>query len=468
MNGRYRAVDEGVIDRLVALFGRESVSWDPEVVGRYSKDETTEAAGLGDVVVRPKDAADVSRLVSFAARESIPVTPRGGGTGVTGGAIPAAGGIVLSLDRMNRIVEIDTDNLMAVVQPNVITGDLARAAQSQGLFYPPDPASIDSCAIGGNVAEGAGGPCAVRYGTTKDYVTGLEVVFPDGSIGRLGGKVVKNATGYNLIGLLIGSEGTLGVITEVTVRLLPLPAYSIDLLAPFDDLGAASRAVSAIIASRIVPTAIEFIEKEAIDLARRFLNKEVPFSDAGAHLLIRLDGDDKAQVDRQTERLWEVVRTAGGADMIAAESASTRDRLWEARRCIREAVVAFGRVKCGEDVVVPRARIPDFVIRAKPILSDIGVKSIFFGHAGDGNVHVELMKGDLTDREWEERLGRAREGLYRIAKELGGLISGEHGIGMIRKEHLATSLDPAQVQIMRRIKEALDPKGIMNPGKIFL
>jgi glycolate oxidase len=294
------------------------------------------------------------------------------------------------------------------------------------------------------------------------------VVFPDGSISRLGGKVVKNATGYNLIGLLVGSEGTLGVITEVTVRLLPLPAYSIDLLAPFDDLGKASRAVGAIIASRIVPTAIEFVEREAIELARRFLNKEIPFGDAGAHLLIRLDGDDKAQVDRQMERLWEVVRAAGGADMITAESASTRDRLWEARRCIREAVVAEGRVKCGEDVVVPRARIPDFVIRAKSLVTDIGIRSIFFGHAGDGNVHVELMKADLSDTQWEERLGRAREGLYRIAKELGGLMSGEHGIGMIRREHLTSSLDPAQVEIMRRIKEAVDPLGIMNPGKIFL
>jgi glycolate oxidase len=467
MHRTYRKVDETVIGTLVSLFGQDSVSCDPEVVLRYSKDETTEAAGLGEVVVKPRSTRDVSRLLLFAADSSIPVTPRGGGTGVTGGAIPAVGGIVLSLERMCRIIEIDTDNLMAVVQPNVITGDLARAAAEHGLFYPPDPASIDSCAIGGNVAEGAGGPCAVRYGTTKDYVTGLEVVFPDGSVSRLGGKVVKNATGYNLIGLMIGSEGTLGVITEVTVRLLPVPLYSVDLLVPFGDLVAASRAVSAIIRSRIIPTAIEFLEREAILLAQRFLGKEIPFVDAGAQLLIRLDGDEKSEVDRLMERLWETVRTAGALDMIVAEGTATRDRLWEGRRCIREAVVAEGKVKCGEDVVVPRSRIPDFVQRAREHLAGVGMASVFFGHAGDGNIHVELMKKELSARQWEERLPIAREGLYRIARELGGLITGEHGIGMIRREYLSASLDPAQVRVMRRVKEALDPKGILNPGKIF-
>jgi len=350
----------------------------------------------------------------------------------------------------------------------VITGDLARAAAQCDLFYPPDPASIDSCALGGNVAEGAGGPCAVKYGTTKDYVTGLVVVFPDGSISRLGGKIVKNATGYNLIGLFVGSEGTLGVITEITTRLLPLPPYSVDLMLPFEDLVSASSAVIAVIRARIVPTTIEFIEKEAIILAGRFLKKELPFPDAGAQLLIRLDGDEKAAIDRQMERLWEAVRGWGAADMIVADSATTRDRLWEGRRCMREAVVAEGGAKCGEDVVVPRAVIPALVGRAKAHLSDVGIGSIFFGHAGDGNIHVELMKGKLSDDEWNGRLPAAREGLYRIAAGLGGMITGEHGIGLIRKEYLGLSLDDAQIAVMRRIKDALDPKGIMNPGKIFL
>ncbi len=467
MKRRYGAVDQRLIELLTSVVGREGVIVDPEDVDRYCRDETTEVAGRTDVVVKPRDTDAVAGIMRLASSLSIPVTPRGGGTGVTGGAVPADGGIVLSLERMNRIIEIDADNLMAVSQPCVITGDLARAAAAEGLFYPPDPASIDSCALGGNVAEGAGGPCAVKYGTTKDYVTGLVVVFPDGSVSRLGGKIVKNATGYNLIGLLVGSEGTLGVITEITVRLLPLPAYSVDLLVPFANLVSASSAVSAVIRARIVPTTIEFIEKEAIVLVCRFLKKELPFPDAGAQLLIRLDGDEKAAVDRQMERLWEVVKGHGARDMIVAESAATRDRLWEARRCMREAVVSEGGAKCGEDVVVPRAAIPAFVGSAKAHLAEVGIGSIFFGHAGDGNIHVELMKGNLSDDEWSGKLPAAREGLYRIAAALGGMITGEHGIGLIRRQYLDVSLDAAQIAAMRRIKDALDPKGIMNPGKIF-
>jgi glycolate oxidase len=468
MNRRFTPVDSRIVDRLSSIVGTDGIFVDPSTVDRYLKDETTNVAGRAEVVVRPRTTEAVAQVMRLASQLSVPVTPRGGGTGVTGGAVPAAGGIVLSLERMNRIIEIDTANLMAVAEPCVITGDLARAAATQGLFYPPDPASIDSCALGGNVAEGAGGPCAVKYGTTKDYVTGLVVVFPDGSVCRLGGKIVKNATGYNLIGLFVGSEGTLGVVTEVTVRLLPQPSYSVDFMVPFADLASASSAVSAIIRARIVPTAIEFIERQAITLASRFLKKELPFPDAGAQLLIRLDGDDKPAVDRQTERLWEQVLGHGARDMIVAESASTRNRLWEARRCMREAVVAEGGAKCGEDVVVPRAAIPAFVERAKELLDGSGIGSIFFGHAGDGNIHVELMKGALSDDEWNRRLPAAREGLYRLSAGLGGMITGEHGIGLIRKQYLGLSLDSAQIAVMRRIKDALDPAGIMNPGKIFL
>jgi glycolate oxidase len=365
MDRRFTPVDARIVDRLASIAGSDSVSADPEVVDRYSRDETTEASGLAEVVVKPDTTDTVARIMRLATELSIPVTPRGGGTGVTGGAVPAVGGIVLSLERMNRIVEIDTNNLMAVAEPCVITGDLARAAASHGLFYPPDPASIDSCALGGNVAEGAGGPCAVKYGTTKDYVTGLVVVFPDGSVSRLGGKIVKNATGYSLIGLFVGSEGTLGVITEITVRLLPQPSYSVDFMVPFADLAAASSAVSAVIRARIVPTTIEFIEKEAITLSARFLKKELPFPDAGAQLLIRLDGDDKAAVDRQMERLWETVKGQGARDMIVAESAATRDRLWEGRRCMREAVVAEARPSAGRTwwCRVPPYRLSSLVQR---------------------------------------------------------------------------------------------------------
>ncbi len=467
MERPFGVIDGRVVERLTSIVGDEGIIVDPGGMEPYCRDETTDAVGRADVVVKPRDTQAVARIMALASELKIPVTPRGGGTGVTGGSVPAAGGIVLSLEKLAHIIEIDTDNLMAVAEPCVITGDLAQAAAERGLFYPPDPASIDSCALGGNVAEGAGGPCAVKYGTTGDYVTGLVVVFPDGSVSRLGGKIVKNATGYNLIGLFVGSEGTLGVITEITVRLLPLPPYTVDLMVPFASLASASAAVSAVIRARIVPTTIEFIEREAIVLASRFLKKDLPFPDAGAQLLIRLDGDDKQAVDRQMERLWKTVQENGAGDMIVAESSATRDRMWEGRRCMREAVIAEGGAKCGEDVVVPRAAIPAFVERAKRHLAQVGIGSIFFGHAGDGNIHVELMKGKLSDEKWRLLLPVGREGLYRIAAEQGGMITGEHGIGLIRKEYLGLSLDPAQIAVMHKIKQALDPLGIMNPGKIF-
>jgi glycolate oxidase len=317
------------------------------------------------------------------------------------------------------------------------------------------------------VAESAGGPRAVKYGTTKDYICGLRVVFPDGSVAKMGGKVVKNATGYDLIGLMVGSEGTLGIVTEITLRLLPLPQSSVDVLVPFADLETASRAVSEIIRAKIVPATIEFLDRGAIEMAEEFLKKKMPFVDAGAQLLIKIDGGDESEIERSMERIWEVCSAIGAEDMVVADSAARRDRLWEGRRCIREAVTSISRVKEGEDVVVPRSEIPRLVEGAKKILDDLGLGSIFFGHAGDGNVHVEILKGNLTDREWEERLPVARERLYRLADGLGGLITGEHGIGLIRREYLGISLGDAEIEIMKRIKDAVDPLGILNPGKIF-
>ncbi|MBN1882040.1 MAG: FAD-binding protein [Deltaproteobacteria bacterium] len=463
----YRSVDDAVIGRLQALLGADAVFSDEDNLERYSRDETTELSGRPEVVVKPENTEGVSLVMRLADELVVPVTARSGGTGVTGGAVASMGGIVLSFERMNTIIEVDADNLMAVVQPGVITGVLARAAAADGLMYPPDPASIDSCCIGGNVSESAGGPSAVKYGTTKDYVTGLEVVFADGSLSRLGGKVVKNATGYNLIGLMIGSEGTLGLFTEITVRLIPMPAFTMDLLVPFDDLFCAARAASDIIRARVVPATIEFIQREATEMAERFLQKKVPFADAGAQLLIRLDGDDRNDVERQMERLWEAASAHGAQDIITADSTATSDRLWEARRCLREAIVAESEAKEGEDVVVPRKEIPPFVAGAKDLLDGLGLSSIFFGHIGDGNVHVEIIKGRMSADEWKRALPAAREGLYRLAARMGGLLTGEHGIGSIRREYLPISLDAAQMDVMRRIKTTLDPKNILNPKKIF-
>ncbi len=463
----YGKVDKKIIGALIEIVGPGGVFTDTDNLEKYSVDETTGVSGLPDVVVKPKMEGEVSSIMKLAHDCRVPVTPRSGGTGVTGGAVPAFGGIILSMERMNRIIEIDTENLMAVVEPGVITGDLGRRAEEEGLFYPPDPASLDSCCIGGNVAESAGGPRAVKYGTTKDYVCGLRVVFPDGSVAKMGGKVVKNATGYDLIGLMVGSEGTLGIVTEITLRLLPLPRSSVDVLVPFADLETASRAVSEIIRAKIVPATIEFLDRGAIRMAEEFLNKKMPFVDAGAQLLIEIDGGDRLEIERSMERIWEVCSSVGAGDMVVAESTAQRDRLWEGRRCIREAVTSISKVKEGEDVVVPRSEIPRLVEGAKRLLDGLGLTSIFFGHAGDGNVHVEILKGDLTDEEWEERLPKAREGLYRLADGLGGLLTGEHGIGMIRREYLSISLGDAEIEIMKKIKDAVDPLGILNPGKIF-
>ena len=465
---KYNTIDKSKLKKLTLLLGESSVFKDPDNLEKYAVDETTGVKGSPEVVVKPATTKDVSAVMKFAYDESIPVTPRSGGTGVTGGAVPHMGGIILSLERMDRILDVDTENLMAVVEPGVITGELGRRVIEEGLFYPPDPASLDSCCIGGNVAMSAGGPSAVKYGTTKDYITGIKVIFPDGSLSRMGGKVVKNATGYNLIGLMIGSEGTLGVITEITVRLLPLPPYSVDLLIPFPDIDMATVSVSEIIKARIIPATIEFIEKDAALMAEKFLKKEVPFVDAGAQLLIRLDTDDKSQADRQMEKIWEVASKAGAIDVVVAESSSARERLWEARRCMRDAIVSDSPEKEGEDVVVPRSKIPELVREAKSLLKKLGLRSIFFGHAGDGNVHIEILKGDLDDDAWRERLPKAREGIYLISKRLGGLITGEHGIGLIRKEYLGISLNDTQIEMMKRIKKAIDPKGILNPGKIFM
>jgi lactate dehydrogenase (NAD+,ferredoxin) subunit LctD len=464
---KYSKATKTIIKELKEIVGEDGVFTDQDNLEKYSVDETTGISGFPEVVIKPKSEGEVSSVMKLAHDNNIPVTPRSGGTGVTGGAVAAFGGIIIALERMNRIIEIDTENLMAVVEPGVITGDLGRSAEEVGLFYPPDPASLDSCCIGGNVAESAGGPRAVKYGTTKDYVTGMRVVFPDGSIAKMGGKVVKNATGYDLIGLMVGSEGTLGIVTEITLRLLPLPAESVDVLVPFADLITASRAVSKIIKAKIIPATIEFLDKGAINVVEKFLKKKIPFEDAGAQLLIKIDGGDRSEIERYMERIWEVCSTVGATDMIVAESSAQRDRLWEGRRSIREAVVAISSVKEGEDVVVPRSEIPRFVSGAKELLDDLGLSSIFFGHAGDGNVHVEIIKGDMPPEEWEEKLPKARVGLYRLADGLGGLLTGEHGIGSIRREYLNISLDDTEIEIMKRIKDAIDPKGILNPGKIF-
>jgi glycolate oxidase len=440
---------------------------DDEAIDRYSHDETVGVYSSPEVVVRVRDAAQVAEIFRLAQQGCIPVTPRGAGYGLSGGAVPLFGGIVLSLEKMNRILEIDKENMMVTVEPGVITGDIHRAVEAEGLFYPPDPASLDSCSIGGNIAEGAGGPRAVKYGVTMHYVCGLEAVLPNGEIIHCGGKLVKNVTGYNLIQLLIGSEGTLAIVTQIILRLIPKPKVQVDLLAPYADFQQAANTVSALLASRITPTCIEFMERDSLLASERLLQKELPFREAAAHLLIQLDGNSQASVEADLEIVGELCLQHGALDVLVARDTATRDRLWEARRKIIDALKHESPINHMEDVVVPRARIPKLLEGIKELSAEHGVRIICFGHAGDGNVHVNALKDDISAERWESLVPELAGRIYSLSLSLGGTITGEHGIGATRGRYLPLALDEAQIQVMRQIRQVFDPNNILNPGKIF-
>lgn len=463
----YNKVDTAIVKALQEIVGGRNVLVDAEALEPYTHDEVVGLRADPEVVVRVTSVEQVADIFKLAQRERIPVTPRGAGYGLSGGAVPVQGGIVLSTEKMNRILEIDKENLMATVEPGVITGDLHRAVEEEGLFYPPDPASLDSCTIGGNIAEGAGGPRAVKYGVTKDYACGLEAVLPSGEIVHLGGKRVKDVTGYNLIQLLIGSEGTLAVVTKIILRLLPLPRYCVDLLVPFDDFSSAAQTVSDIIERRIVPATIEFMEQDSLLAVERLLGKELPFREAAAQLLIQIDGNHQQALDAEYEAVAELCLDNGAIDVLVAKDPRTRDRLWEARRLIIDALNNESPMNHMEDVVVPRAQLPALLKGIQEIAERLGVRIVSFGHAGDGNVHVNVMQDALREERWQEIMPQASEVLYRLAISLGGTITGEHGIGVTRRRYLPLALDEAQIAIMRRIRQVFDPNHILNPGKIF-
>lgn len=457
---------KALAEELSRLLGSEKVVIDREILESYSRDETSDLAAMPDILVRASSAGDVSATLRLCNERGVPVIPRGAGTGVTGGAVPVRGGVVLSVEKMNRILEIDRENMVAVVEPGAVTGAVQDAAQAEGLLYPPDPASLESCSIGGNVAENAGGPRAVKYGVTKDYVLGLEFVLPDGSVITTGGKIVKNVTGYNLTGILIGSEGTLAVVTKIFLRLIPAPLHTVDLLIPFPSLKEAAEAVHAILVNRIVPCAIEFMERDAISLVAKFLKSDIHFPDAGAHLLIQINGNSEEAVLEDVKTIGTVV-IADRDSIMVAQSPLQRERLWKARRSIREAIRAESPVFLAEDCVVPRSKIPDFLSALKSDFEARSLRSIMFGHAGDGNVHIDVLKGDIDYDQWKAMLPDLKRGIYHRAIALGGTITGEHGVGYIRRDYLGLALSPEEIDLLKRIKKAFDPKGILNPDKII-
>ena len=460
-------VTNDIIQKFKNLLGDKFVLTEKNDLIPYSKDETSDAQAFPDAVLKPENAQQISQIIRIANEYLIPVTPRGLGTGVSGGALPIKGGIVLSLERFTRIIDIDKGNMVTVVEPGVITGKLSEAVEKQGLFYPPDPASLDSCSIGGNIAESAGGPRAVKYGTTKDYVRGLEIVLPTGEMITLGGRIHKDVTGYNIIGIIIGSEGTLAIVTKIILKLLPLPKFRVDLLIPFQDFRNASSAINKIFETSIIPVNIEFIEKKAINALKLYLEEDFPFSEAGAHLLVGIDGNTKENIEKEYETIGEVCLNAGAIDVFVADTPQTKERLWKARRSLHDALEKKSRIMEREDVVVPVTNIPDLLDFIHRLSEETGLEIVPFGHAGDGNVHVNILKMDTPETEWKRKSNEAVEKLLKEVIRLGGTLSGEHGIGIVKKKFIPLSMSKAEIDLAKRIKQAFDPNNILNPGKIF-
>jgi glycolate oxidase len=418
-----------------------------------------------DFVVIPADTKQVAAIAALCNAHGVPLVVRGAGTGYTGGAVPTRGGVLLSMERLNRILEIDEVNLLAVVEPNVITGDLQREVEHVGLFYPPDPASLEKSALGGNVAECAGGPRAFKYGTTKRYVLGLEAVLATGEVIETGSKAVKNVVGYDLTQLLVGSEGTLAIVTKIILRLVPKPPTQATLLALFENIESAVNAVSALIRRRAVPAAIELVDADSLQAVHEYLGQKIVPREANAALIIEVDGSASA-VEDEIGRVAEGCDEAGAVGVVRADTASEREQIWSLRRQLSLALRATGLLKINHDVVVPRGRVPELFAAVADLKRDYQLRIACFGHAGDGNIHVNLMVNHQDTAELD-RARTAERRLFERVVALEGSISGEHGIGFAKAKYLGIELSEAEIALMKRIKRAFDPNGILNPGKIF-
>ncbi|MBG8552301.1 FAD-binding oxidoreductase [Hymenobacter guriensis] len=433
----------------------------------YGRDHTEDFHFEPAVVLRPENAEQISEIVRLCHEHRIPVTPRGAGTGLSGGALPIHNGVVLSTERLNRIIEIDERNLQATVEPGVITQVFQDAVRERGLMYPPDPASKGSCFLGGNLSESSGGPKAVKYGVTKDYVLNMQVVLPTGDIIWTGANTLKNATGYNLTQLMIGSEGTLGIITRIVFRLIPHPQQDITLLVPFRQEAQAAEAVSEIFRAGIVPSGMEFMEREAIVWSAGYLNIDLNLpEDIRAHLLIELDGNDLDRLYQEAEHVYGVLEKYDIGEILLADTAGQKEELWKIRRNIGNAV-RYNSVYKEEDTVVPRAELPTLLAGVKEIGRRYGFNSVCYGHAGDGNLHINIIRGELDDDMWNHGLREPIREIFRLCVKLGGTISGEHGIGLVQRPYIGIAIGEVQLDLMRGIKRVFDPHGIMNPGKIF-
>ncbi|MGD1833678.1 MAG: FAD-binding oxidoreductase [Sphaerochaetaceae bacterium] len=468
---KYNKVDERIISELTDITGPYGVLVDEMKIEQYSHDETSqeEYGHMPEVVVLPETTSQIAQIMKLASRHHIPVTPRGAGSGLSGGAIPLYGGIVLSVEKMNRIIEIDKENLTVTSEAGIITNDLNEHLKQEGLFFAGYPMSLETCFLGGNIAENAGGGRAVKYGVTGRYVLALEVVTPQGEILQLGGKVTKDVSGYDLKQLYIGSEGTLGIITRATIKLLGLPEATSDLLVSFDTAQEAIDAVSAIMRAGITPTSIEFMDQRSIIMSCDYLNESLPYQDVGAMLLIEIDGSDEAIVERELIRVGQLCEQNKATEVYIAEDFSTQQRIWAVRRNIAEAVKVYSPVQSLEDIVVPIGSIAKVLPELDRLSETYHVKIVCYGHAGDGNLHATIIKEPDDSMEyWHEVEPKVLRELYSfIVHCLGGKISGEHGIGLKRKEYLREVMDKSEYTASIALKRAFDPDMILNPGKIF-
>jgi len=463
----YKKINIADLAVLKEIVGADFVFSDLDKLLEYSSDETEDLSYPPEVVLKPKNTEEISKIITYCNDKLIPITPCGARTGLSGGSLPIKGGIALSTERLNSIIEIDDRNLQAKVEPGVINQVFREAVEEKGLFYPPDPASKGSCFLGGNLAENSGGPKALKYGVTKDYVLNLEVVLPTGEIIWTGANVLKNSTGYNLTQLMIGSEGTLGIITKIVFKLIPLPTKDITMLVPFSSAEKACEAVSAVFRAGITPSALEFIERDAIDWTIKYTDVEIQIlEDVKAHLLVELDGNDIDLLYNDCEKIAEVMEQFDCGEILLADSESQKGQLWKLRRSISEAVKSNSVYK-EEDTVVPRAELGKLLIGVKEIGAKYGFKSVCYGHAGDGNLHVNIIKGEMSDSDWNNKLTFGIRQIIELTKNLGGTISGEHGIGLVQKEYLGIVLSDKNIEIQKGIKKLFDPNQILNPGKIF-
>lgn len=466
---QFNKVTPSDISFFKSVLEEKYVHVDEDNLTRCASDHTEDFCYLPEIVLQPDTTEQVSRIMKYCNGQNIPVTPRGAGTGLSGGALPVWGGVSLDMKRFNRILHVDKRNFQVTTEPGVITQELQEHLKTEGLFYPPDPASKGSCFIGGNVSENSGGPRAVKYGVVKDYVLNLEIVMPNGEIMWTGANVLKNATGYNLTQLIVGSEGTLAVITKIVLRLIPAVKHDMLLLVPFRSAVQACEAVNAIFLAGYTPSALEFMERDALEWSMRYVQSagvNLP-DDIVAHLLIEVDGNHMEELYRDAEAISIIVQKYDIDEVLFADSHEQKQMLWTLRRKVGEAVKSNSIYK-EEDTVVPRAELPELLTIVKDLGKEFGFHSVCYGHAGDGNLHVNIVKADMSDEDWKTKLPLGIRKLFKEVVRMGGTISGEHGIGLVQKEYMDIAFSDMQMQVMRQIKQVFDPKGILNPGKILM